>query len=168
MRTVDIAWAAGFFDGEGCVRFRNNKCQFIKWSQKEVEALSRLKRLFGIGSIRKSTSANRSTYLHEYFLFGRDAVIVLALMLPYLTVKREKAIEALRTGETIRHKARNAKMIQTKTRHPNHRWTLEELQELVVLRNKGVTFKAIGNLFNMTGQRVHQLYWSMQNATQLL
>jgi hypothetical protein len=100
-RELKIAWAAGFFDGEGCVVFRNAKCQFIKWTQNAIEPLIQLDLMFNSGSLRRNENC------HEYLIFGKEAIKVLRLMLPYLTVKREKALEAIRTDRFIRPKKPN-------------------------------------------------------------
>lgn len=104
-RDTDIAWAAGFFDGEGCISFRDGKCREIKWSQKDIKPLIQLDLIFNTGSINR---AKTDKYImHEYHIFGREAIRVLKLILPYLNVKRDKAIVAIQTEPLIRKKSPN-------------------------------------------------------------
>lgn len=160
MRQTDIAWASGFFDGEGCIVIRSNRLHAITFSQKDPEPLSRLKKLFGLGHIYKcnQTYKGKSTYCHKYHIAGTDAIIILSLLLPYLIVKRNKAIEAIKTGEFIRPKARNSKFNLVKTKDISSTWSIEQLKEIIKLKNKGYTFASIGRLYNISKQRVHQLH----------
>lgn len=103
-RELKIAWAAGFFDGEGCISFGNGKLRFIKWTQKAIEPLIQLDILFDVGSLY----TDKASKITSYYIYGKEAIKVLRQMLPYLTVKRTKAIEAISTDGLIRPKKPNA------------------------------------------------------------
>ncbi len=104
-RQLEIAWAAGFVDGEGCVRIRvlnNRRLGKISYSlalsaaQVERDPLERLKRLFG-GSISltvRCLKGNQSPY-YQFIVTGSSAASAFAEMLPHLTVKKERAQLAL-------------------------------------------------------------------------
>lgn len=108
---TDIAWAAGFFDGEGTIninyaggygsrrRKKEHSGTFIHMigaTQVRRAPLDKLKTLFG-GTVhyyeygsRKSKSG-RSAF-HVWRLQGIDAILsALVLMLPYLTCKQAEA-----------------------------------------------------------------------------
>ena len=98
---TQIAYLAGFFDGEGCIRLirepkhgrqRVRYGLIISASQltEKQWPLLLLRKTFG-GTIHpKSVSGSRRPML-EWTAYGKTAASALALMFPYLTVKRERA-----------------------------------------------------------------------------
>lgn len=84
MNTVDIAWAAGFLDGEGCLIFMQNDAK-ITVSQKDPRPLLKLKGLFG-GAICKHS---RGIYVWQ--LTTNNCYKALEVLIPHLTVKKEQA-----------------------------------------------------------------------------
>ncbi len=87
---VDVAWAAGFLEGEGSFReYRGT--QEVTASQVEIEPLEKLQKMFG-GSIRLyKKEVGRP--IHRWSVTGqlaRDAMIVLY---PFLYSKRQKQVE---------------------------------------------------------------------------
>jgi len=110
-----LAWAAGFIDGEGNIhahRARNDNTgpAAAVWkvrlrltvAQKPREALDLLQQTFGVGSIRQVASASPRTglpsHLHLWNVNTRQAEQVIRAVLPYLVVKREAALVALRAA----------------------------------------------------------------------
>lgn len=91
---TDIAWAAGFIDGEGCltlVKKRNGLQVVLNVSQVELAPLYKLKDLFG-GSIQKhgkETDKWRAAYM--WVITGINAASVIKLIRPYLLVKNKQA-----------------------------------------------------------------------------
>lgn len=99
--TCDIAWAAGFFDGEGCIRNthwtnkvnRNTRYGLqITITQKHREPLDRFQRIFGCGKV----------YRHKdgHFVFSmaklEEVDFVLEKMWPFMcSVKRADANRAI-------------------------------------------------------------------------
>jgi hypothetical protein len=169
MKKTDLAWAAGFFDGEGCVRFRDNKFEFISFTQKNVEPLTRLKKLFGLGNIYTCHSKykGKSYPMQKYIISGRDAVLILSLLFPYLTVKRDEATKAILAGDLIRPKARSPQYKNQPKRFIERKWDIAELTQLVVLKKQGLSFSSIGKIYDITRQRASQLYWYFQNSYQI-
>lgn len=97
-----LPYLAGFFDGEGCVGVYQTK---NRWGKQQVRVsiaqidprpIELFASVFGgnIG-IQKSKPGYRNLFRVQYT--GGKAKDVLANLYPYLTVKREKAAEALET-----------------------------------------------------------------------
>lgn len=89
-REYRIAWAAGFFDGEGCVSFRNGVLYRIDWAQKILSPIIELDMIFKTGHIYGGKNK-----CYRYSIFGKEAVYALVEMLPYLLVKKEKAMQGI-------------------------------------------------------------------------
>lgn len=91
-----IAWAAGFFDGEGCIqisRFRTDRYTFgvahklhVIVTQKERKPLEDFKRMFG-GSV----SINRSTDTYLWQVSNLHADKFLKLVQKYLVCKKDES-----------------------------------------------------------------------------
>lgn len=102
---TDYAWAAGFFDGEGCVSIYSQKrytCARVHIVQKDIGPLLRFQVIFG--SKERIGSVTRSNRKHRYYRLtfsGQRAADVLAKMLPYLTLKREVALVALQLQDSV-------------------------------------------------------------------
>lgn len=102
-----IAWAAGFFDGEGYVRIaapasgRSSGYLKINVTQVDRRSLNLLVDLFG-GSITRATrSDERYRVAGRWELQGRKATAALEEMLPYLVVKREHATIGIEYGHLL-------------------------------------------------------------------
>ena len=140
MNKVDVAWAAGFFDGEGHIAM-NARCPILIVTQKDRLPLDRFLSIFGLGKITFYSRAFR------YKVYGKNAVVVLSVLLPYLVVKRDRAISVLELrvhdlGEPI-SSTTSIKSLRVRE-----------------LRRSGFTFAVIGQLLGVTRQRAHQLYYS--------
>lgn len=98
-RDQKVAWAAGFFDGEGSIAIRRiekgeSRLTFhlrINASQKIVEPLLRLQEIFG-GAVLTSLGKKQA---RVWEMQGPRAALALTEMLPFLTVKAEQATIAL-------------------------------------------------------------------------
>jgi len=138
---TDIAWAAGFFDGEGCITTPGNSVT-ISVSQKVREPLDKFISIFKIGEVRlyhhKYRGADYGIY--TIHLSGENALGILQLMLPYLTVKKEKAWDAISNREYLYNR------------------DLKRLRTIALLHSKGYSFAMIGRMLNVSRQRIHQLY----------
>ena len=99
---IDLAWAAGFYEGEGWVSFLNtpsmkNPQLRLMVTQKDTVPLEKLRDIFGVGSI----------YVDKYNMCGRyvlttyNAYSVSKLLLPYIVspVKRVQMETALKKHE---------------------------------------------------------------------
>ena len=104
MRPTDLAYAAGFLDGEGCFRFSNGTAH-VRIENTYPKTLEWFAELFG-GNVRarKRTSTKwRQAYIWE--VFGSNACRLIALVYPYLQEKQEQAIILL---EVYRYPPRSA------------------------------------------------------------
>jgi hypothetical protein len=89
------AWAAGFFDGEGCVSIQRQKrhtCLRIVMVQKDIRPIQRFREVFDLH--QKFDIVSRPDRKHTYYrltVSGAQAADVLRKMLPYLALKRDVA-----------------------------------------------------------------------------
>ena len=108
---IELAWAAGFFDGEGNARFRLNEEKrpqrsrsygtfTIQIGQIDRGVLDRFQRAVGLGKIngpytRKNGSHKDTTYFH-YSAHGSTGEAAYTLIRPYLSsIKCAQGDEAL-------------------------------------------------------------------------
>jgi enoyl reductase-like protein len=90
---VDVAWAAGFLDGEGHFGARSNGPALEAVQVKTDAPLRRLQRLFG-GSITKRGGDHPA---FVWRLHGQaDTRLALLMLIPHLVVKRREAEVLLR------------------------------------------------------------------------
>lgn len=103
MEIADLAYAAGFIDGEGCItilaqhkqRMRNRSYSLrIQITQVDPAPLIRLQALFG-GKLRARSRPKAQRTQYDLVLNDKQAVKVLQLIRPYLIVKAEQADIAL-------------------------------------------------------------------------
>ena len=94
-RQYDVIWAAGFFDGEGCIsiqrQVRPGGVYFylgVSVYQNDFRPLLEFSELFG-GAIYPEKNAQK------WRASGRDAAEALNMMLPYMRVKKEQALVAI-------------------------------------------------------------------------
>ena len=102
-----VAWAAGFFDGEGCISARTSYTYSTRRSknkvmiaflvvtvvQKDKKPLEILEQMFG-GALR--LNRNKTGYpIHVLELYGQKAMNMLEILLPYLIAKKSQAELAL-------------------------------------------------------------------------
>lgn len=96
---TQYAWAAGFFDGEGCVSLHRQgrwTCVRIILVQKDIRPMERFMATFGCAeTLSVVTRRNRTNHYYRLVISGRKAADVLTKMLPYLTLKRDVAEVAL-------------------------------------------------------------------------
>lgn len=87
---IDIAWMAGFFEGEGSVTHSNGKKASVSIPQKDPEILFRIREMIG-GSISKTL--REETYLHTLNLGGDNGRRFLQSIYPFMSSKRKFQIE---------------------------------------------------------------------------
>ena len=135
-RELRIAWAAGFFDGEGSVsisQLRSGGYNLrISASQRKREPLDELAELFG-GSIYCTPPRGKRAESHSWELSGDRAGNTLVQMRPYLKVKTQQAMIAeqwLASGFT--HRTRRSEdqlafreQLVSEMRHLNLRGPIE-------------------------------------------
>lgn len=89
---IDIAWAAGIYEGEGCCRNcgKTKRGFMASVAQKDPELLYRLREWFG-GSIQDNAPK------HDFRIWnicGDRARVFIALVYPYMTVRRKGQIDS--------------------------------------------------------------------------
>lgn len=100
---ADVAYLAGFFDGEGCIIVHKNGRTYwfsISASQINPEPLKRLSEYFG-GRIFRDSSRPGLRSRHLWRLTSLRALAALEAMLPFLTVKRDEAVLAVQFQEQL-------------------------------------------------------------------
>ncbi len=70
MDREDWAWAAGFYEGEGCVTY-NSRSLYLKVAQKELEPLEKFRNIVGDGKIYL---VKREHSIYNYELCGAAKV----------------------------------------------------------------------------------------------
>jgi len=104
---MEIAYLAGLFDGEGCIRIAkvNNGETFGYSLQIAVQLLYQktileIYQCFG-GSVSSSLMKKKGQKSYTWYCCGFKAAEILELMFPYLREKKEQARLALDYAETI-------------------------------------------------------------------
>ncbi len=98
---LELAWAAGFFDGEGSTNISKTKTGWylrISIVQNDREVLDRFHK--AIGGLGKVTGPNQYSYnknpWYRYSLVGSKAHAALGLLFPYLSsIKRAQALAVI-------------------------------------------------------------------------
>lgn len=107
---ADLAWAAGFFDGEGCIgiynRGGNSYCRNVTVVNTDIRPLVKFRDMFG-GSINsKRQHYNRGQYvcrgISELYIHVSQAEKMFRAILPYMVIKREQAELYLEFGRYLR------------------------------------------------------------------
>ncbi len=89
--SVELAWAAGFFDGEGCSHRTGDGYLVVSISQCHREVLDKFRLAVGVGKVRGPYAPRREKWspIWHYRAYGAEASLVLAAIWPYLgSVKR--------------------------------------------------------------------------------
>ena len=100
MIETDLAWAAGIFDGEGCLRiYRSRHGNSRRWSygadlrvrMTGAVVIHRLREIFGVGAIRSIDRTQNHLLIWEWRVGARDVLKVLPFVRPYLVLKAREA-----------------------------------------------------------------------------
>lgn len=102
MPRVDIAWAAGFLEGEGCFMKRKNPLHSmsprISAVQKQREPLDRLVKLFG-GKVSKEWQKRERTYgegsIWRWTVYGPRAVGIMMTIFTWMSPRRRQRIKSV-------------------------------------------------------------------------
>lgn len=103
MNDTDLAWAAGFIDGEGCISIMQDRGRYtavINVGQVSRMPLDKLQGILGgsVGPIRDSKGGH-----FQWRVYADNAAGVAEKVLPYLCNKAEEAIFLLRFQGTKGH-----------------------------------------------------------------
>jgi hypothetical protein len=104
---LDLAWAGGIVDGEGCIHIKRDKATatskhktdhyalLLLVTMIERDTIQQLRDMFDVGHVYEhKPPGSRMTY--RWQCYPRDAAYVICLILPFLRNKREQALAALR------------------------------------------------------------------------
>jgi len=100
-RATDLAYLAGIMDGEGSINTQHvakHKYTFIvriQVSMCDIGAIALLSQLFGGKIITRAKRSKGGRQVFQWALNSKNAANVLELLLPYLIVKRERALNAI-------------------------------------------------------------------------
>ena len=93
--TTDIAYIAGFFDGEGCIRIKqanqrgNSYYLWVAITNTNRTILNYISNLFG-GSVRKAERGTNKTIYH-FLITSNEASAMLKVLYCFLKEKKEQA-----------------------------------------------------------------------------
>ena len=88
IKTLDIAWAAGFIEGDGS--FHYSTCPYVSAVQMTTEPLEKLLRLFG-GKVYTWTHTQGHVYSKWYVAGSRAAGLMMTLY-PFMSQRRKDRI----------------------------------------------------------------------------
>lgn len=100
---TELAWAAGFFDGEGCVTAFHEKgranpkhrlCLFVAQAG-TVEHLERFQKIVGVGNIAGPYYRDGKQPYYQWRTSGKKAHLVMGLLAPYLCSVKTARYDAL-------------------------------------------------------------------------
>jgi hypothetical protein len=146
LRESDVAWAAGFIDGEGCLHGRTYKQRgaaglsyqmTLSVNNVDPAPLRKLQSLFG-GSVNGPCypKGNRKP-VYAWRIGMRKLSAVLPLLLPFPTVKKRQAEIALSLLERM-HSARWWLGLTA----DEHKIRAQSIDELKALNHRGVAYGA--------------------------
>jgi len=104
-----IAWAAGLFDGEGCINAYRRKTKWgviVRLDMTDEDVVQRFAAIMGVGQVHGPRQAqkgpNRKPLYGWYVQDASDALAVIELLLPWLGIRRKaRALEVARIAATI-------------------------------------------------------------------
>jgi len=103
----DLKYAAGFFDGEGCIQIATPKKQkntyyvYVRVNNTNLNALEFMRRLFG-GSVFAQPRTNLAwSPTWGWVVCSRKAEAFLRAVLPYLVIKKRQAEKAIELQGTL-------------------------------------------------------------------
>ena len=97
-RYTDIVWAAGLFEGEGCIHTLRTKYRTLNLAMTDKDVMERFVDVVGYGNLRGPAWAAKSKKPYwQWSVCKRPEVLrILKLFLPHFGIRRsEKAIEVL-------------------------------------------------------------------------
>lgn len=84
---ADVAWAAGFAEGEGCFKTHKKRSPCVTVAQKDPESLYRLLALYG-GFMSQAKSG-----VWYWFVYGKRAVRFMEDIYPWMSSRRREKID---------------------------------------------------------------------------
>lgn len=98
----DLAYAAGFIDGEGCFYIDKNWKISISCSNTDKPIIEWLKRKFGGSICKNATRINKPNHrrVYSWQIVANQAALLLNAIVPYLKIKTEQALILLAIQQT--------------------------------------------------------------------
>lgn len=100
----DIAWAAGLFEGEGCVRIRPRGCGEMTLAMTDRDVVERFAEIVGAGKVKRNDGPARNGHQVQWrWNVSRFETVqaVVAMIWPWLGERRRaKALEVLTIAKT--------------------------------------------------------------------
>jgi len=108
---TDLAWAAGFIDGEGCIHIERVKhktrCDTyvlrLYIGNTNLESLDKIKHIFGCGSVRTRSYVEGHMKMWSYTVGNKKLIKVLESIKPYSVVKKSQIELGLQFAYTIKY-----------------------------------------------------------------
>lgn len=100
----DLAWLAGIIDGEGCI-FADKYALRVQIGSADPYMAFECKKIFPFGCIKESRRLDlgENYFVYVWVVSSRRVLDLLNIVLPYLKVKKEQALAAIKLQE-IRNK----------------------------------------------------------------
>lgn len=102
MSKEDLAYIAGLFDGEGCISIDGELKLRVCIMNTNSDIIYWVKEIFGGHTYLKPKNQAQNKDNYEWKVTGNKAVKVIRTLFPYLRIKKEEAIIALRFGKTLK------------------------------------------------------------------
>lgn len=88
-RELEIAWAAGLFEGEGTIHSQYGRLLTIALSSTDKDVIDRFHKIAGVGTVSGSQPPKTPRkYIYIWFVGGDNAASLLKELLPYLGERR--------------------------------------------------------------------------------
>lgn len=90
---IDVAWAAGLFEGEGCItQVGKIKSPRLKLQMTDFDVVRRFKKIVRCGNLCTTRFKNKKYKIQLVWYTGRKAVVakVLEMLLPYFGMRRRR------------------------------------------------------------------------------
>lgn len=91
---IELAWAAGFFDGEGCTSVpKNSKALRVNITQQHPEVLYRFRDAVGVGKVLGPYELATGKLMWNWYASTKPGIVALGKLWPYLSSeKRNQAL----------------------------------------------------------------------------
>lgn len=113
---IELAWIAGFFDGEGYVGVEKNQTTLaIQIAQVRREPLDRILRIVNLGRVQGPYNRTNPKWkpIYVFNIRGSDSYKFMALIFPYLSLpKQEQYANALEKITALQEKRTAIKQIK--------------------------------------------------------
>ena len=101
-KTIDLAWAAGLFDGEGSIGVYARKSGWYVVAQLQMShrpTCHRFAEVVGSGGLFRNKKRAGYKQAYRILVSARKAEKLLGLLLPFLVAKKREALLALRVRQ---------------------------------------------------------------------